>query len=252
MVARTCGEKVARSPGSKPAGWTGGNWRKGGGGGEGLQTASALGISWPTVESHLSALEITQALTLVRPFHGGGQGELVRQPKAYAFDTGFVSFSRGWGIRCVRPTRDCCGSIWWWRRSRRSGPVKPCATGATRPDARRISCVRATARRWTPTSARPEGRTLPVVMRLNATWYGPIRTDPARITRSIRDNQRYPRDLVARSVLRGEAGIGLEEFHDVGLLFLAETQTEGEALGGFGDVDSGELGLAARGQEKVA
>ncbi len=60
------------------------------------KTASALGISRPTVESHLQALEITQALTLVRPFHGGGQGEIVRQPKAYAFDTGFVSFARGW------------------------------------------------------------------------------------------------------------------------------------------------------------
>jgi predicted AAA+ superfamily ATPase len=48
------------------------------------------------VESHLQALEITRALTLVRPFHGGGQAELVRQPKVYAFDTGFVSFARGW------------------------------------------------------------------------------------------------------------------------------------------------------------
>jgi hypothetical protein len=60
------------------------------------RTASALGISRPTVDSHLQALEITQALTLVRPFHGGGQAEIVRQPKAYAFDTGFVSFARGW------------------------------------------------------------------------------------------------------------------------------------------------------------
>ena len=70
--------------------------RQSGGQLETTRTASALGISRPTVESHLSALEITQALTLVRPFHGGGQGEIVRQPKAYAFDTGFVSFARGW------------------------------------------------------------------------------------------------------------------------------------------------------------
>ena len=60
------------------------------------RTATSLGISRQTVESHLRALEVTQALTLVRPFHGGGQGEIVRQPKAYAFDTGFVSFARGW------------------------------------------------------------------------------------------------------------------------------------------------------------
>jgi uncharacterized protein len=70
--------------------------RQSGGQLETTRTAVALGISRPTVESHLRALEVTQALTLVRPFHGGGQGELVRQPKAYAFDTGFVSFVRGW------------------------------------------------------------------------------------------------------------------------------------------------------------
>lgn len=70
--------------------------RQSGGQLETTRTASALGISRPTVESHLSALEITQALTLARPFHGGGQAEIVRQPKAYAFDTGFVSFARGW------------------------------------------------------------------------------------------------------------------------------------------------------------
>jgi hypothetical protein len=58
--------------------------------------AAALGISRPTVESHLRALEITHAITLVRPFHGSGQKELVRLPKVYAFDTGFVSFARGW------------------------------------------------------------------------------------------------------------------------------------------------------------
>jgi len=70
--------------------------RQSGGQLESSRAASALGISRPTVETHLRALEITQALTLARPFHGGGQGEIVRQPKAYAFDTGFVSFARGW------------------------------------------------------------------------------------------------------------------------------------------------------------
>ena len=56
----------------------------------------AIGISRPTAESHIRALEVTHALTIVRPFHSGGQGEIVKMPKAYAFDTGFVSFSRGW------------------------------------------------------------------------------------------------------------------------------------------------------------
>ena len=70
--------------------------RQSGGQLETSRTATALGIARATVDSHLQALEITQALTLVHPFHGGGQGELVRQPKAYAFDTGFVSFAHGW------------------------------------------------------------------------------------------------------------------------------------------------------------
>ncbi len=70
--------------------------RQSGGQCEGAKTASALGITRPTVESHLRALEITHAVTLVRPFHGGGRHELVKQPKVYAFDTGFVSFARGW------------------------------------------------------------------------------------------------------------------------------------------------------------
>jgi uncharacterized protein len=63
---------------------------------ETTKIASAMGISRPTVESHLSALQITHALTLVRPFHGGRRNEVVKQPKGYAFDTGFVSFVRGW------------------------------------------------------------------------------------------------------------------------------------------------------------
>jgi predicted AAA+ superfamily ATPase len=70
--------------------------RQSGGQFEVTKTASALGITRPTVESHLSALEITHALTLVRPFHGGGLHELVKQPKVYGFDTGFVSYARGW------------------------------------------------------------------------------------------------------------------------------------------------------------
>ncbi len=82
--------------------------RQSGGQLETSRTASALGISRPTVESHLQALTITQALTLVRPFHGSGQGEIVRQPKAYAFDTGFVSFARGWD-----PLRPADRGILW-------------------------------------------------------------------------------------------------------------------------------------------
>lgn len=82
--------------------------RQSGGQLEVAKTATALGITRPTVESHLRALEITHAATLVRPFHGGGQSELVRQPKVYVFDTGFVSFGRGWDP--LRP--DDLGLLW--------------------------------------------------------------------------------------------------------------------------------------------
>jgi len=82
--------------------------RQSGGQFEVTRTAAALGITRPTVENHLRALEITHAATVVRPFHGGGQNELVKQPKVYAFDTGFVSFARGWDP--LRP--EDFGALW--------------------------------------------------------------------------------------------------------------------------------------------
>jgi len=70
--------------------------RQSGGLFETAKTASALGISRATVDAHLLAMAITKTVTLVRPFFGGGQKEITKMPKIYAFDTGFVSFSRGW------------------------------------------------------------------------------------------------------------------------------------------------------------
>ena len=70
--------------------------------------ARSIGITRPTVESHLNALEITNAITLVRPYHGNGQNEITKMPKLYAFDTGFVSYVRGWD-----PLRqDDLGQLW--------------------------------------------------------------------------------------------------------------------------------------------
>jgi predicted AAA+ superfamily ATPase len=70
--------------------------RQSGGQFEVTSAARDLGITRPTVESHLRALDITHAASVIRPFHGGGQHELARQPKVYGFDTGMVSFARGW------------------------------------------------------------------------------------------------------------------------------------------------------------
>ncbi|MBI4634285.1 MAG: ATP-binding protein [Deltaproteobacteria bacterium] len=82
--------------------------RQSGGQLETSKAASALSIGRPTVESHMRALEITHAATIVRPFFGGGRKEIVRMPKVYGFDTGFVSFCRGW--EPLRP--DDCGLLW--------------------------------------------------------------------------------------------------------------------------------------------
>jgi predicted AAA+ superfamily ATPase len=72
------------------------------------KAASELGIARATVESHLRALEATHAATCLRPFHRGSRTEIVKQPKVYGFDTGFVSFVRGWNpLR-----RDDLGTLW--------------------------------------------------------------------------------------------------------------------------------------------
>ncbi|MBI1876402.1 MAG: DUF4143 domain-containing protein, partial [Acidobacteria bacterium] len=66
----------------------------------GLADYSALSrecdVSRPTVKAHLEALDVACAVYALPPFHGGGRREIVRRPKVYGFDTGFVCFVRGW------------------------------------------------------------------------------------------------------------------------------------------------------------
>jgi len=70
--------------------------------------ANISGLSRPTVLGYLDVLEVTLVARFVRPFSGGGTRELVRQPKVYGFDTGFVAFAKGWSdLR----TEDC-GLLW--------------------------------------------------------------------------------------------------------------------------------------------
>jgi predicted AAA+ superfamily ATPase len=54
------------------------------------------GISRPTVLAHLDAMEISHAILRIPPYHGGGQREIVRRPRVFAFDTGLVAHIRGW------------------------------------------------------------------------------------------------------------------------------------------------------------
>ncbi len=49
-----------------------------------------------TVKAHIEAMEIANAVYLLPPFHGSSKREIVKAPKCYAFDTGFVCYQRGW------------------------------------------------------------------------------------------------------------------------------------------------------------
>jgi predicted AAA+ superfamily ATPase len=66
----------------------------------GLADYSALArecdLSRATVKAYLEAMSIACALIPLLPFHGGGRRELIRRPKVYGFDTGFVTYARGW------------------------------------------------------------------------------------------------------------------------------------------------------------
>lgn len=53
-------------------------------------------LSRPTVKAHMEAMCIAHAVFLLPPFHGGGRREITQRPKCYAFDTGCVTFVKGW------------------------------------------------------------------------------------------------------------------------------------------------------------
>ncbi|MFA6315786.1 MAG: ATP-binding protein [Elusimicrobiota bacterium] len=75
---------------------------------EAAKVSGSLGINRATVASHLRALELTNAMAVLRPFHGGGRKEIVKTPKVYGFDTGFAAFFKGWD-----PLRhDDLGVLW--------------------------------------------------------------------------------------------------------------------------------------------
>lgn len=65
-------------------------------------------ISRPTSMSYLDAMEIAHALYRVPPFFGGGHREIIKQPKAYIFDTGLIAHFNGW--ESIRD--DDAGLLW--------------------------------------------------------------------------------------------------------------------------------------------
>jgi hypothetical protein len=58
--------------------------------------AKESGLSRPTVMAHIESMAVAHAISIIQPFSGGGKKEIVKRPKVYAFDTGFVCHARGW------------------------------------------------------------------------------------------------------------------------------------------------------------
>lgn len=65
-------------------------------------------ISRTTVNNYLSVLEAIFVVHIIRPFSSRRSSEIVSAPKVYAFDTGFISFYRGW--KELRP--EDMGILW--------------------------------------------------------------------------------------------------------------------------------------------
>ncbi len=65
-------------------------------------------VSRHTISSYCSILEMTNIISVIRPYSKHKAGEIVSAPKIYGFDTGFISFMKGWdSLR----TEDC-GHLW--------------------------------------------------------------------------------------------------------------------------------------------
>lgn len=60
------------------------------------QLSKMSGLTRPTVMSYLEAMRIANMVYVLPPFFGGGRREIIQRPKYYCFDTGLVSFIKGW------------------------------------------------------------------------------------------------------------------------------------------------------------
>ncbi len=63
---------------------------------EATRFAAPCEVSRQTISNYLAALEATFVAHVVRPFSSRRSTEIVSAPKVYGFDTGFVSYYRGW------------------------------------------------------------------------------------------------------------------------------------------------------------
>ncbi len=63
---------------------------------EATSYAGPCEVSRTTIANYLAVLEATGVAYVARPFSSRRRTEIVAAPKVYAFDTGFVSYYRGW------------------------------------------------------------------------------------------------------------------------------------------------------------
>jgi len=63
---------------------------------EATAMAAPCEVSRQTIQNYLSILAETLVVHVVRPYFSGRAAEIKRQPKVYAFDTGFVCYARSW------------------------------------------------------------------------------------------------------------------------------------------------------------
>ncbi len=58
--------------------------------------ARDCGVSRTTIANYLAVLEATSVAHVVRPYSAGGSAEIVTAPRVFGWDTGFISYHRGW------------------------------------------------------------------------------------------------------------------------------------------------------------
>jgi hypothetical protein len=75
---------------------------------EASRFAAPCEVSRTTISNYLSVLAATYVVTIVRPYSSYKATEIVAAPKVYAFDTGFVSYYRGW----QKLRNDDMGPLW--------------------------------------------------------------------------------------------------------------------------------------------
>lgn len=75
---------------------------------EATRFARPCEVSRNTIMNYLSAMEATHVAHVLRPFSSGRSAEIISAPKVYGFDTGFVSFFKGW----TELRREDLGTLW--------------------------------------------------------------------------------------------------------------------------------------------